>query len=320
MLAYLQLLRIPTVFTAVADIVLGFVLTHQFVYGPLASSGTDVIGNQIGWNQPAAFLGLVIASACLYLSGMVFNDVFDVEQDTAERPGRPIPSGRVSISSATLLGITLMLAGVASAAMVSRVSLGVSLILAAAILSYDRILKRTPFGPLGMGCCRFLNVMLGGSLQTEWMPNLIRLPLLGAAIGMGLYITGVTLFARTEARVSSRWQLGLAQLIIISGFATLVWLMLSMPNQSPLGVSLAMLGVVGFTVNRRVIEALKNPSPVTVQGSIKVMLLSLVMIDATLIYWFLNTPDGASYGAAHAVATSALVIPAMLLSRVIPMT
>jgi 4-hydroxybenzoate polyprenyltransferase len=320
MLAYLQLLRIPTVFTAMADIGLGFVLTHQFVYGPLAVSGTEIVERQAGWNQPAAFIGLLIASCCLYLAGMVFNDVFDLEQDTAERPGRPIPSGRVSVKSATILGTTLMVVGVASAAMVSLVSFEVSLILAAAILGYDRIFKRTPLGPLAMGSCRMLNVMLGGSLQTDWVPNMIRLPLLGAAIGLGLYITGVTLFARTEARVSSRWQLGLAQMIINSGFATLVWLMLSMPNQSPLGVSLAMLGVVGFTVNRRVIEALKNPSPATVQGSIKVMLLSLVIIDATLIYWFLNTPEGASYGAAHAVATSALVIPAMLLSRAIPMT
>jgi 4-hydroxybenzoate polyprenyltransferase len=320
MLAYLQLLRIPTVFTAMADIVLGFVLTHQFLYGPISDSVADSMGLQYGWNEPVRFLGLLIASCSLYLSGMVFNDVFDRQQDAAERPSRPIPSGRVSVRSATLLALILMIAGVASAALVSRVSLYVAMALVAAILGYDSVLKRTPLGPVAMGSCRFLNALLGGSLQSAVSPGLISPPLLPAAIGLGLYIVGVTVFARTEARISSRWQLGLAQLIMNAGFATLVWLMVAMPNHSPIAVPLAMLGVVAFTINRRGIEALRNPSPMTVQGSIKVMLLSLVIMDSTMIYWHMNTPALASVGAAHAIVTSALVIPAMLLSRAIPMT
>ena len=320
MLAYLQLLRLPTVFTAMADIVLGFVLTHQFIYGPLKVLGNELVEHEIGWNEPGKFFGLLVSSCCLYLAGMVLNDVFDLKQDSEERPGRPIPSGRVSPRDATVLGASLMIAGVTSAATVGLASLQVSLLLVAAILGYDSILKRTPVGPVAMGSCRFLNVLLGGSAQYEWLPSLFSQPLLAAAIGLGLYITGVTVFARTEARISNRWQLGLAQLIMNVGFAVLVWLMMTWPNRSPVDVTLAMLGVVAFTVNRRAIEALKNPSPKTVQGGIKVMLLSVVILDATLIYWFLNTPDTVGYGRTHALATAALVIPALLLSRVIPMT
>lgn len=320
MLAYLQLLRLPTVFTAMADIALGFVLTHRFIYGPIVVADNAMLEQTIGWNQPAQFAGLLAASCCLYLSGMVFNDVFDRKQDAAERPGRPIPSGRVSIRSAVILGTVLMLAGTTAAAMVSFVSLQVALLLVVAILGYDSILKRTPLGPLAMGSCRFLNVMLGASVQSSWMPGLLSQPQLSAAIGLGIFITGVTLFARTEARVSSRWQLSLAQLIMNCGFVILVSLILTWRINSPVQVPLAMLVVVAFTVNRRAIEALRNPSPALVQAGIKVMLLSLVVIDSTLVFWFLNTPDGASYGAMHALATSALVIPAMLLGRVIPMT
>ena len=40
--------------------------------------------------------GLVAASSCLYLAGMALNDYADREVDAVERPGRPIPSGRVS--------------------------------------------------------------------------------------------------------------------------------------------------------------------------------------------------------------------------------
>ncbi len=320
MFAYLQLLRLPTVFTAMADIVLGFVLTHRYLYGPFNSVENGPFDQPVGWHQPGQFLGLLFASCCLYLSGMVFNDLFDRRQDAVERPGRPIPSRKVSLRAATILGIGLMLAGVTSAAFVSWVSLQVSLLLVVTIQGYDAVFKRTLLGPVAMGSCRFLNILLGASVQADWFPSLLALPQLAAAAGLGVYITGVTLFARTEARTSNRWQLGLALLVMNTGLAILVWLLLSFPNQSPISVPVAMLLVIAFTINRRAIEGLRVPSPATVQGGIKVMLLSLVMLDATMIYWYMNTPEGAAYGAAHALATAALVIPAMFLGRFIPMT
>jgi 4-hydroxybenzoate polyprenyltransferase len=319
MLAYLQLLRLPTVFTAMADIVLGFVLTHRFIYGPLVVGDDQFAEPALGWNQPAQFVGLLAASCCLYLSGMVFNDVFDRKQDAAERPGRPIPSGRVSVKAAAILGAGLMLAGAAAAATVSLISLQVAGLLIVAILGYDAVLKRSSLGPLAMGSCRFLNVLLGASVQSNWAELLSR-PQLATALGLGVFITGVTLFARTEAHVSNRWQLSAAQLIMNIGFVILVGLILTWPMKSPAQVPIAMLAVIAFTVNRRAIEALRDPSPATVQAGIKVMLLSLVVIDSTLVFWYLNTPEASRFAAMHAMATAALVIPAMLLGRVIPMT
>ena len=35
----------------------------------------------------------------IYAAGIVLNDVFDYEIDRVERPGRPLPSGRVSRGS-----------------------------------------------------------------------------------------------------------------------------------------------------------------------------------------------------------------------------
>ena len=84
--AWLELLRLPNVFTAVADVMMGFLVTHATL-------------------RPASeFALLVAASCCLYLAGMVLNVVFDVEQDTTERPERPIPSGRITRSAASRLG------------------------------------------------------------------------------------------------------------------------------------------------------------------------------------------------------------------------
>lgn len=319
MRAYLQLLRLPTVFTAMADILLGYLLTHRYLYGPFPVPLEEPI-QQVGWHNPDHFFALLLSSSCLYLSGMVFNDVFDVKQDLIERPGRPIPSGRIKVQSAAVLGIVLMLAGIAAAATVCAVSLQVAIVLAGMILAYDGLVKHTMLGPVAMGSCRFLNVMLGASVQPDWIPSLLSHPQLAAAAGLGIYIVGVTMFARTEARTSSKWQLGFAQLVINVGFAVLIALVLSPMSRTSKEIPLAMLLVIGFTVNRRAATAISNPVPATVQTGIKVMLLSLVLIDATLVFWFLNTPESGWYGAVHALITASLVVPAMTLSRLIAMT
>ena len=73
--AYLQLLRLPNVFTALADVAMGLLV---------AGGALD------NWH---VLVPLGIASAGLYLAGMVLNDWFDAELDARERPSRPIPSG-----------------------------------------------------------------------------------------------------------------------------------------------------------------------------------------------------------------------------------
>jgi len=312
MLAYLQLVRLPAVFTAMADILLGYSLTHRYIVGP------------DGWDNPQKFFGLLIASCCLYLSGMVFNDVFDRKQDAAERPGRPIPSGRVSVTAAVVLGVLLMGCGLVAAATVTRISLQVAAILALAILSYDGLLKQTPLAPLAMGSCRFLNVLLGASDQPFWTPpGLLVRPQLAAAIGLGVYIVGVTVFARTEAKTSSRKQLALAQLLFNAGIVVLGVLIVSWPawRWPPGGngpVALAMLGVIALTLNRRAIAAMYDPSPLNVQITVKLLLLSYVMLGATVIFWKMGNTG--MYGTGHAMATAALILPAIVLSRFIPMT
>ena len=48
------------------------------------------------------------------------------------------------------------------------------------------------------------------------------------------------------------------------------------------------------------------------------MLLSYVLLDATLVFWKMS--ESGTVGAIHAILTAALVIPALLLSRMIAMT
>jgi len=68
-----------------------------------------------------------------------------------------------------------------------------------------------------------------------------------------------------------------------------------------------------FTIDRRLVSAISQPEPAPVQLTIKTLLLSLVVIDGTLVYAFNGRPE-------MAILTVALVLPAMVLSRLIAMS
>ncbi|WP_417848032.1 UbiA family prenyltransferase [Thalassoglobus sp.] len=306
MLSYLRLCRFPTVFTALADIAAGFLLTHAAL-------------------NPASKFGLLLgASACLYLSGMVFNDVFDVKQDSEERPNRPIPSGEISRRNATIFGACLMAGGLAFAYAADLRSLIIASGLAVCILLYDGLMKRTPLGPLFMGACRSLNLILGASTAGIRLAGAFQQPLLWVAICMGIYIAGVTWFAKREAKQNLRLPLLLSLLVINTGLAGLaIWLgdfavHLGIPLPPGIANSQAVLGiwaVIAITINRRAIAAVIDPSPKKIQPSIGVMLLSVIVLNATFIYFKFGNA-----GIPFAVGVLLLLLPAIGLRRVIPMT
>lgn len=301
-LAYLRLLRLPTVFTALADIFLGFLLTHQ------------ALVSDDGPNPLPKFLLLCAASAGLYLSGMVFNDYFDRLIDAKERPNRPIPSGAISPTAAFRLGLGLMIAGIVSATFAGIPSLLIAALLCLLVVGYDGGLKKTPLGPLVMGSCRAGNVLLGASAVPSFAA-VFQLPSLPIALGLGTYIVGVTLFARQEATVSRRGALLGAATVINLGVVALAMFV----NKAEMVVrehrlpSLGILAMILFTLDRRLAVAITQPTPSAVQLAIKVLLLSLVMLDATLIYAFNGQVE-------LAMLTVALLIPAIGLSRMIAMT
>jgi 4-hydroxybenzoate polyprenyltransferase len=270
---YAQLVRLPNVFTALADIALA-----ALAAGALASAGA--------W---PAFVLLLLASACLYSGGMVWNDLFDVEQDRQERPFRPLPSGRVRPREALRLGAGLLAAGVLLAGLAGWLEspgrwtpFVLALLLSAAILLYDGWLKRTWAGPLGMGACRFLNVLLGLAV----VPGSIGSWGLVLALAVGVYIVGVTWFARTEARASNQDQLLLAAGVMLAGLLLALPLPVLAANRaapattSPLFPYL--LVAYGFAVGIPVSRAIQQPSPARVQAAVKVAVLGLVAFDAVL--------------------------------------
>lgn len=307
MLPYLRLCRLPTLFTALSNILAGFLLSHA------------------GLTAPQELLLLMASSAGLYLSGMVFNDVFDIRQDSQERPGRPIPSGQISRGKAVIFAVTLMIAGLVCAALAGRVSLMLAAVLAVLILLYDSFLKRTPLGPLNMGLCRAFNLLLGASSVSARLAGPFQQPLLWYAVCIGIYITGVTMFAKREALLNKKLPLIIAMVVInfgLSGIAfwfgnlSLHFGFLIPPGALARPETIFILwGVIVLTVNRRLWAAISDPSPAKIQPAIGVMLLTLIVLDAMVIYFKMGTA-----GIPLAVACVALIVPAMLMRRVIPMT
>ena len=57
------------------------------------------------------------------MGGMITNDLFDIQVDTQERPGRPLPSGRVRMSAAWSLALGMQAVAFMLASQVSMVSL-----------------------------------------------------------------------------------------------------------------------------------------------------------------------------------------------------
>jgi 4-hydroxybenzoate polyprenyltransferase len=266
--AYARLVRLPNAFTAVADIVLA-----------LLSALGDV-----HW---IAAVFLVSASAALYSGGMVWNDYFDIDQDRRERPFRPLPAGQIRPSAAALLGTVLLAGGWFCAAAVGLLESTfnpapavVAALLVVAILLYDRWLKRTPLGPIGMGTCRFLNVLLGCSAATSTtIPWSVRAHL--AAI-VGIYIVGVTWFARTEARVSNAANLRRATLLVAVALALALTLPLHRPEGTASPLFPYLLVAFAFVLGRPAYRALAKPEPARVQAAVKTAVLGLIGLDAIL--------------------------------------
>jgi 4-hydroxybenzoate polyprenyltransferase len=263
---YAQLVRLPNLPTPLADIALA-----GLAIGALPK-------------QWPAFLLLLLASACLYMAGMVWNDFFDLVQDSRERPDRPIPSGHVRRRTAGFFGATLLAAGVLMALFAGLFSEQLNLlpatlagVLTAAILLYDGWLKRTWLGPVAMGSCRFLNVLLGASLSgtLAWPvgPHL--------ALVVGLYIVGVTWFARTEARTSNQAALAGAAVVMLCALILAVPLPLRDPEKSS-PLFLYMLAAFGFVVGLPISRAIAVPTPVNVQAGVKRAIMGLILLDTVL--------------------------------------
>jgi 4-hydroxybenzoate polyprenyltransferase len=291
---YLQLVRLPNVFTAAADSLAGWLL----VRGTL--------------DEPERWLPLTLASMAIYAAGIALNDVFDYAIDLRERPQRPLPSGKVSRRFAAVLGSVLLVLGPALAALSgSRTSLAVALLLATCVLAYDAFLRRTVFGPEVMGACRGLNVLLGLSQASDFGGR----PCLFVAGSLALFVIGVTWISRSETE--SRLSLGIVAGVVLEALGIMgIAYFASQPHGSsqvsaglPIARSVGwlVLALVAWFVGVADARAIRRPVPEWVQKAVKTGVFSLVWLNVGAV--------AAVRGPGLALAVALLWFPAFFLGR-----
>jgi len=296
--AWLRLLRLPTVFTALSNVLCGYFIAHS-------PQLTELPHHSGLWL-------LLAASSGLYLGGMVLNDFFDALLDAKERPERPIPSGRISRKAAGISGFCLLVGGIVAAAVVSLQSLCTALMIAACVLSYNARFKTTVSGPCFMAACRLLNLLLGASTLAVSAPN--AAPVFTAASGLFVFILGVTWFSRSEAGSVNRRGLAAGLALVLLGLLVDGYLVyryaagLAMLRGSGMGLLL-----LGLNLSMRAAAAISTERPQLIQQTVGLMLLSLIFRDAMLVF-------AVTGNAQLALTVIGLLIPASLLRRVIPLS
>lgn len=297
--AWGMLVRLPNTTTVIADVLAGWLL---------------VSGD---WLPPWKIVLAAAAVVALYWAGMIFNDVADIAQDRRERPSRPLPSGAVSRRSAIWGGVILIVLAFAMTAMISLVTLLVSMATAAAILAYDLLVKKTIFAPLAMGLCRGGSLLLGAAAggwgETE--PRLSEVAVwwtVGAAI---VYVAGFTLAGRREAAQSSRRDLTIGWFLAAVGVAMYAALdyVVAQSIDRPLSVRLdrpvsfaILVFILALPLARRAWVSWTRGGP-TVGLAIRQAIFSLVFFDAAIALQYGSTMQ--------AITITLLIIPPLVLSR-----
>jgi 4-hydroxybenzoate polyprenyltransferase len=171
----------------------------------------------------------------------------------------------------------------------------VGALLTAAVWIYNRHAKATSLGPAVMGSCRSLNWLLGmtaaGGPQAayEWL-----LP-----IGMGVYVMGITVYARDEAEESRSGRLAAGMAIMLVGLATAglaPWLAARAGGAgawltgAKLTNWLLLWGMLTASILLRAVLGVFDPASGRVQQAVGNAIMSIITLDAVLVLAICGEP------------------------------
>lgn len=201
--AWLELMRLSNAPTVVSNVLAGVAA------GAMVHPGAEGI--------PAWATGQVLLGALLcYSAGMVLNDAFDARADAAERPSRPIPSGRIALALARAVGLVMLAVGTAllafagmpadgSGGIVGSATFPWAVLLGSCVLAYDVLHLQLPGASGLVAGCRALVVAIAAlavSPQAPWpVVAWIALPLLAYVLCVGIAARDEVAGLRGPARV-----------------------------------------------------------------------------------------------------------------------
>ncbi|HXI01360.1 MAG TPA: UbiA-like protein EboC [Sphingobacteriaceae bacterium] len=261
LIGYLRLMRPANIVTSIADVLAG-----------IAISG--ILSNELfssDYLLPIIFLCL--STACLYGGGVVFNDVFDADLDKIERPERAIPSGMIGLKQAAILGSVLLITGIVLALVSSWISCLLAFLIAFFALTYNKWGKHNALlGPLNMGMCRGLNLLLGISILStalnEWF-------FLGAI--PVIYIYSITMISRGEVHGGNRSNLYMASFLYLMVIGSVLYFSFI---REKLPLTLIFMMPFFWMIFKPLIKAIKDPVGKNIGQAVKAGVISLILLDA----------------------------------------
>lgn len=181
--AYAELARLSNIPTCISNVLVGCAIAD--------------LGYSPNWPN---IIFTTIAIALLYIAGMALNDAVDHKIDKQQRPSRPIPSGRISLTAAYSFSIICFALALAILASISTPALACGSILTATIVLYDLLHKKIAATALLMGVCRGL-VYLTAAAALAWPLDWQIIAILAGA--MTIYITILTIIAQNETKTDT---------------------------------------------------------------------------------------------------------------------
>ncbi len=251
-------MRPANIVTSIADVLAGIAISGFFL-----ETDREIL---------PVFL-LCISTIGLYGGGIVFNDVFDADLDKVERPERAIPSGAISKKEATLLGIILLSIGCLAAFAFSVRSGIIAFLILVFALVYNKYGKHHAFfGPLNMGICRGMNLLLGVSIVSISLQSLYFLGLIPL-----IYIFSITMISQGEVHGSNRNKLytgAFLYLIVIGAILYSAFL-----RQNIFYAALFLILFAGM-IFRPLFTAIKEPVGKNIGKAVKAGVISLILMDS----------------------------------------
>lgn len=278
-------MRLPNIVTAISDVLAGVAIGGSLIsitFGRVAQ-GQLSLGKlmllQDSTETVKIILLLILATSGLYGGGVVLNDVFDAELDKTERPERPIPSGLISKRSAAIFGTILLLIGITAAAFTNRDNLISQTALIATVIAigaviYDKWSKHNSFaGPMNMGLCRGLNLLMGMSVVTYAIQFFWYIALVPV-----IYIAAITMISRGEVHGGSRKTLYFAAALYMVVVASI--LLVSFFNNT-LTKSLPFVLLFSLVIFPALQSAILRPEGPRIRKAVKSGVLALILMNAS---------------------------------------
>ncbi|MGC1243970.1 MAG: UbiA-like protein EboC [Chryseosolibacter sp.] len=251
-------MRPANIVTAVADILAGIAVSGFFLHS--TEDYSDVV-----W--------LIFSTMGLYGGGVVMNDVFDAELDAVERPERPIPSGLITRTEASILGVSLLVAGVFFASLASVYSGLLAAAIAIAAVVYDKWGKHHSFlGPFNMGVCRGLNLMLGLSIIPAQVGEFWFLGIVPV-----VYIAAITMISRDEVYGGKKSTLYGAAILYALAMGGIFYISISQDQQM---ATIFFIALWAFMVFLPLQKAIQKPEGRLIGRAVKAGVLALILMNA----------------------------------------